>query len=75
MIKGSFTPSDYVTVTVTLTGGTFDLAKQIKGAARQRYCDSDVIAWCEQTFRGTGKVDEWILKSTCPHINLLIHNI
>ena len=36
--KGPFTPSDYVAVTVTLTGGAFHLDKQIKGAARQRYC-------------------------------------
>ena len=47
--KGSFTLSDYITVTVTLTGGTFDLAKQIKGATRQHYGDCNVIAWCEQT--------------------------
>ena len=45
--QGSFTPSDYVAVTVTLTGGAFHLDKQIKGAARQRYGDRYVIAWCE----------------------------
>ena len=45
--KGSFTPSDYVAVTVTLTGGAFHLDKQIKGAARQRYDVRYVIAWCE----------------------------
>ena len=48
-------PSNYVTVTVMLTGSTFDLAKQIKGAARQRYGDRDVIARCEQTFSLTAK--------------------
>ena len=37
-------------VTVTLTGSTFDLAKQIKGASRQCYGDHDVVARCEQTF-------------------------
>ena len=45
--KGSFTPSDYVAVTVMLTGGAFHLDKQIKGAARQRYGDRYVIARCE----------------------------
>ena len=45
--KGLFTPSNYVTVTVTLVGGTFDLFGKINGAARQRYGDRDVVAWCE----------------------------
>ena len=34
-----------------LTGGTFDLFGKIKGAARQRYGDCNVIAWCEWAFR------------------------
>ena len=51
MYKGSFTPSDYMAVTVTLTGGTFDLAKQIKGATHQRYGDCSIIAQCEQTLK------------------------
>ena len=57
--KGSFTPSDSITVTVTnvmLTGNmgmqpilpiTVPI-KKIKGAARQRYGDGDVVAWCER---------------------------
>ena len=45
--KGLFTPSDYVTVTVTLTGDTFDLFVNIKGTARQRYGDRNGVAWCE----------------------------
>ena len=49
-LKCLFKPSDYVTVTVTLTGGTFDLFGKIKDAARQRYGDGDVVARCEQTF-------------------------
>ena len=47
--KGSFTPSDDVAVTVTLTGGAFHLDKQIKGAARQCYGHRYVIARCEWT--------------------------
>ena len=46
-LKGSSTPSDYAMVTVTLTGGTFDLLQIFKGAARQRYGDRSVIARCE----------------------------
>ena len=49
--KGLFTPSDYITVTVMLTGGTFDLFGKIKGAARQLYGKRDVIPWCEQTLK------------------------
>ena len=49
--KGSSTPSDYATVTVTLTGGAFDLLQIFKGAARQRYGDRSVIARCEQTLK------------------------
>ena len=46
-IKGLFTPSDYITVTVTLTGGIFDLFGKIKGAECQRCCGHNVITWCE----------------------------
>ena len=46
-LKGSFTPSYYVAVTVPLTGGAFHLDKQIKGAVRQCYGDHYVIARCE----------------------------
>ena len=51
-LKCLFKPSDYVTVTVTLTGGIFDLFGKIKGTAHQRYGDgdSDEVARCEQTF-------------------------
>ena len=52
-IQGLLTPSDYVTVTVTLTGSTFRLGKQIKGTTRQCYGDCYVIAQCEQTFTVT----------------------
>ena len=54
--KGSFTPSDYVAATVTLTSGAFHLDKQIKAAVRQLYCHRYVIAWCEWTLRLTFKV-------------------
>ena len=46
-VKGSFTPGDYVAVTVTLTRGTFDLFIKMKRTARQRNCHRYVIAWCE----------------------------
>ena len=46
-IKGLFTPSDYITVKVTLTGGIFDLFGKIKGAERQRCGGCNIIAWCE----------------------------
>ena len=46
----TFTPSDYVAVTVTLTGSAFHLNKQIKGATRQRYGHRYIIARCEWTF-------------------------
>ena len=58
MSKGSFTPSDSIMITA-LTGGTFDLAKQKTGAARQRYGDRDVIAQCEQTLKEPGPVSRW----------------
>ena len=38
-------------VTITLMGGTFDLAKHIKVATRQHYGDRDIITWCEQTLK------------------------
>ena len=63
IIKGPFTPSDYVAVTVTLMGGAFHLDKQIKGAARQRYGHRYVIAWCEWTLRMTTAYDDMTL--TC----------
>ena len=59
MSKGSFTPSDSIMVTAKLTGGTFDLAKQKKGAAHQRYGGRDVIAQCEQILREPGPVPRW----------------
>ena len=45
--KGVFTLSDYVSFIVMLTGGAFDLAKQIKGAARQRHGECEEITRCE----------------------------
>ena len=56
MSQGSFTASDYVAVTVTLTGGAFHLNKQIKGATRQGDSDRNIIARCEQTFRNSNLV-------------------
>ena len=41
--KGSFTPSDYVAVTLTLTRGNFDPFIKMKGTARQRYGDRYII--------------------------------
>ena len=58
--KGSFTPSDYITVTVTdiTLRGKMGMqpilpvtvpVKKIKGASRQCsvYCDGDEVLWCK----------------------------
>ena len=46
-------------------GGAFDVAKQIKGAACQRYGDRDVIARCEQILRTLLQPTKVNTKSDC----------
>ena len=54
--KGPFTPDDSVTVTVALTGGTFDVfdgnCHRQNGLHTHfsRYSDGDGVARCEQVF-------------------------
>ena len=53
--KGLFTPNDSVAVTLTFTGGTFDLfhrhCDEQNGLHTHFACPCNGIAWCERAFR------------------------